>query len=278
MSGAAGGGDAAPRELRLFASGAALAAAAELDLPAGPARHVMVRRLQPGDALSLFDGESGVEWPAEVLAITRRGVRVRLGAAARAAAAAELPIAVTLAFGMPANERVDTLVEKATELGAAALQPLASERTVLKLTGERAERKRAHWQAVAAAACEQCGRAKVPAVHGMRALDAWLYEQSNEGEGRAGAAVAQSRPHSFVLSTAPAAAPWAAAWQAARVSRGPPAPRVVLLSGPEGGLGTDEMRLARRAGFTAVSLGPRILRADTAPLAALAWLALDVSA
>ncbi|MBL8323535.1 MAG: 16S rRNA (uracil(1498)-N(3))-methyltransferase [Rubrivivax sp.] len=260
-------GEGGPRGLRLFVAEPLPAAGADFDLPAGPARHVMVRRLQPGATLHLFDGTSGVEWPAEVRAITRRGVRVRLGAAARPAAAAELPIAVTLAFGMPGNERADTLVEKATELGAAVLQPLASERTVLRLAGERAERRRAHWQAIAAAACEQCGRARVPVVHDVRELGPWLSEVSAVRD----AAGAKAQPPGFLLSTAPQAPPWRSMWPVcARATQ------AVLLSGPEGGFSAAEEQQARAAGFAAISLGPRILRADTAPLAALAGLALSL--
>ena len=250
---------------RFHSGGLTLVAGAEVDLPEATARHVMVRRLQPGDALRLFDGASGRDWPAAVVAITRRAVSVRLGGAAVAAAAGELPLAVTLAFGMPANERIDALVEKATELGVSALQPLSTERTVLKLAGERAARKREHWQAIAVSACEQCGRARVPEVHAVRALDDWLRDAVAAGATR------------WVMHTDRAAPPWGAAWPAAQPPRrhAAAAARVVLLSGPEGGFSADEMQRATDAGFAPVSLGPRVLRADTAPLAALAWLALS---
>jgi 16S rRNA (uracil1498-N3)-methyltransferase len=270
---------------RFFLRDVLLAAGAELELPPAPARHVMVRRLQPGDALLLFSGD-GVDWPAEVRGITRQSVRVQLAGAAQPAAAAELPFAVTLAFGMPANERMDVLVEKAAELGATALQPLVTERSVLRLAGERAQRRVAHWQGVAEAACEQCGRARVPQVRPVLALQAWLQAVAKAPQPPA------PGTHRYVLSTAhgapalrlagaglqgagsqgagaPAVQPVGGASEAAAT------PHVVLLSGPEGGLAPGEMGLAGRAGFAAVSLGPRILRADTAPLAALAWLALD---
>lgn len=282
-----------------------LAASAEFALPDAAAAHVKVRRLQPGDALRLFDGVSGEDWPAVVQAISRAAVRVRL-AEAPVAAAAELPVAVALAFGMPANERVDALVEKATELGVAALWPLMSERSVLRLEGERAERRRKHWQAVAAAACEQCGRARVPRVHAVQPLHAWLQARRDEcgagerpedgrGTDERGAddpgtiGAAQAR---WLLSTEADAPPLAAAAAAASAGTAasgataggarPPAlrptppggpRRILVLSGPEGGLAPAEIEAARAAGFIAVSLGPRILRADTAPLAALAWVA-----
>lgn len=306
--------------LRLFVGAAGepgpapfvLAPGVEFDLPDAAAAHVKVRRLQPGAALRLFDGASGFEWPAEVRAITRGAVQVRLAGAPVAATAAELPVAVALAFGMPANERVDALVEKATELGVAALWPLMSERSVLRLEGERAERRRAHWQAVAAAACEQCGRARVPQVHAVQPLRAWLRSGAPPGlqagsgavataaDGAAGAAsaavaagaTAEARaagsdreagvPTRWLLSTqadAPPlaeAGPWRGAAQGARPTAPGPLP-VLVLSGPEGGFTPAETEAAQAAGFAAVSLGPRTLRADTAPLAVLAWLAIALA-
>jgi 16S rRNA (uracil1498-N3)-methyltransferase len=222
-------------------------------LPERAARHVQVLRLQPGDAVTLFDGRGG-EWSAEVLAMERRGVQVQ--ALGHRVQEAELPIAVTLALAMPANDRMDALVEKATELGAAAIVPLVTERSVLRLAGERAERRQMHWQAIAAAACEQCGRNRVPAVQAAQTLASWL---ASLPDARAGA----SR---WLLG-------WrnALPWPAAAATLGS---AVTLLSGPEGGLTEAEEDLARQRGFAAVSLGSRILRADTAPLAALAALAL----
>jgi 16S rRNA (uracil1498-N3)-methyltransferase len=169
------------------------------------------------------------------------------------AAVPELSVAVTLAVGVPANERMDTLVEKATELGVAAIQPLECERSVLRLAGERAARRREHWQAVAAAASEQCGRAVGPAVASPRRLDDWLAGLPADGR-------------RLLLSLAGDAVPWAAA--------GAPGGFVTVLSGPEGGLAPEEEAAARAAGFQPVSLGPRVLRADTAPLALLAAIAL----
>jgi len=169
----------------------------------------------------------------------------------------ELACAVTLAVGMPANERMDALVEKAAELGAAAVQPLVTQRSVLRLAGERAERRRTHWQAVAVAACEQCGRNRVPPVAAVRSLADWLYALPAAADGEA----------RLLLSFGPDARALPAA--AGRVRT------VTVLSGPEGGLTLDEERAARERGFVPVTLGARVLRADTAPLAALAWLALQ---
>ena len=146
---------------------APLAAGATLDLPPEAARHVQVLRLQPGAALCVFDGRGG-EAAATVLEIGRREVRVRVDAVDPVER--ELAVAVTLAVGMPANDRMDALVEKAVELGAAAIVPLVCERSVLRLAGERAAKRTAHWQAVAVAACEQCGRNRVPAVAPVVAL------------------------------------------------------------------------------------------------------------
>jgi 16S rRNA (uracil1498-N3)-methyltransferase len=152
---------------------------------------------------------------------------------------------------MPANERMDWLVEKATELGVAALQPLLCERSVLRLDGERAERKREHWQAQAVAAAEQCGRTRVPVVQPVRRLADWLQ-------------------HDGLPAHALAAQP------AGRTSPVRPAPGqpLVCSAAPKAGCRPAEEDAARAAGFLAVQLGPRVLRAETAPLAVLAWLGL----
>lgn len=221
-----------------------------IDLPADVARHVQVLRLQPGNALTLFNGEGG-EWAAEVRQMAgRQQVAVQVGA--HQPVSRELGCRVTLALGMPANERMDALVEKATELGVASIQPLQCARSVLKLAGERAERRQAHWQAVAVAAAEQSGRTRVPQIAPVRGLADWLGQLADG-------------PARHVLSLADDAAPLAG------VAASPGADWL-LLSGPEGGLDATEEALARQRGFTPVSLGPRVLRADTAPLAALVLL------
>lgn len=228
-----------------------LAPGAEFALGSTATRHVQVLRLQPGDALTLFDG-SGGQWDGAISGISRREVRVRtlhFDAVER-----ELGRAVTLAVGMPANERMDALIEKATELGVARIQPLVCERSVLRVAGDRAVRKATHWRAVAIAACEQCGRNRVPEVAEPLRLGAWL-----DGlEGR--------RHSRWLLSTAEAS-PWPPTESSER--------EVLVLSGPEGGFTPAEEAAARAAGFEAFSLGARVLRADTAPLAALAWIALE---
>jgi len=234
---------------------AELAAGAELELPPAAARHVQVLRLQPGGVVELFDG-SGSDWSAEILAMGRNSVSVRLGASQRIER--ELAQAVTLALSMPANDRMDGIVEKATELGVAAIQPLMSERSVLRLSGDRSEKKRAHWQGVAVAACEQSGRSVVPVIEPVRSLSDWLASLGEEAGTRR-----------WLLS------PEAAEPIARRAAE--PGTRTLVLSGPEGGLSKAEVEAARARGFVAVQLGPRILRADTAPLAVLGWLALSVN-
>ncbi|HSV70353.1 MAG TPA: 16S rRNA (uracil(1498)-N(3))-methyltransferase [Methylibium sp.] len=233
----------------------ALAAGLEAVLPPAAARHVQVLRLQPGDAVTLFDGR-GSDWSAELLRIGRSEVQVRVGAAV--AIDRELPIAVTLAVGMPANERMDWLVEKATELGAAAVQPLLCERSVLRLAGERAERRQAHWQSVAAASAEQCGRSRLPLIRPVQRCADWLLAlPPAAGEAR------------LVLSLVDGALP---VCEALRPALQAAARELLLLSGPEGGLSPAEEAAARTAGLQAVTLGPRVLRAETAPLAVLGAL------
>ena len=259
---------------------------AEFDLPEAAARHAQVRRVQPGDELRLFDGR-GHEHAAQVLEMGRKAVMVRVGPAC--AALPELPQRLTLALGMPANERMDTLVEKATELGVHAIQPLECERSVLRLSGERAQRKREHWQAVAVAASEQCGRAWVPQVAEVQPLAGWLQALAKEcaaagadagsaaGGAAAGAAAgADTTPRTLrlVLSFSPDAVSPAAALQALDLKNGG-GHSVLTLSGPEGGLSPAEEAAARAVGFQPVTLGPRVLRADTAPLALLAWWGLS---
>ncbi|MBS0449097.1 MAG: 16S rRNA (uracil(1498)-N(3))-methyltransferase [Proteobacteria bacterium] len=228
-----------------------LHAGAGFALPEGPARHVRVLRLQPGDALVLFDGLGG-EWDATIARIGARDVAVDVQA--QRAVDRELPFAVTLAIGMPANERMDALVEKVTELGVAAIRPLQCERSVLRLAGERALKRQAHWQAIAVAACEQSGRTRVPRIEPIETLRGWL------------AAVPPKATDEvrFVLSPR----------SDRRLERPADIASIIALSGPEGGLTDDEEAAAQRAGFVPATLGARVLRADTAPLALLAWLAL----
>jgi 16S rRNA (uracil1498-N3)-methyltransferase len=248
--------------MRLFVE-LPLVSGIDIELPPGAARHAQVRRVQPGDELRLFDG-SGCDRQAKVLAVGRNSVQVRVGGPLPAAA--ELALDITVALGMPTNDRMDSVVEKATELGVARIQPLHTERSVLRLHGERAERKRAHWQAIAEAACEQCGRARVPTVEPVRSLIDWLQLPA------AVAAQAASDPGlRLLLSLQPDAQALPARTQSLATRH------VTTLNGPEGGLTPEEEFAARRHGFLPTTMGSRVLRADTAPLAALAWLGLSAS-
>lgn len=269
----------------------ALRSGLSLDLPAAAARHVQVLRMQPGHSLTLFDGCGG-EFDAQVTHMGRSEVRVTVGE--HRAIEREAPCAVHLVVGMPANERMDWLVEKATELGVQRITPVMTERSVLRLLGERAEKKQAHWQAIAISACEQCGRNRLPIIERPARLSDWLLAHQRERVHRASDAEfalhavlslhAGTQPWpELVLSAsacdnAPAAGSRASSGGASSLGRaaGPGGlPRaVVLLTGPEGGLSDAEDAAARQAGYVAVHLGERILRAETAALAALAVLSL----
>jgi 16S rRNA (uracil1498-N3)-methyltransferase len=221
-----------------------------LILPVGTARHVQVLRLQPGAVITLFNGEGG-EWDATITRMGRSDVSVLVGT--HQPVEREAGRAVTLAMGMPANDRMDWLVEKATELGVSCLQPLHTAHSVLRLNGERAAKKQAHWQSVAVAACEQCGGNRVPLLQPVAELAGWLKETPVPPNAlRCVLSLAQgAQPLSVVLAAAPPHTP------------------VLFLSGPEGGLSPAEDSAARAAGFLPVTLGPRVLRAETAALAAL---------
>ena len=231
-----------------------LSAGIVLALPSGAARHVQVLRLQPGAQITLFDG-SGGEYAATVQSMGRSEVTVQVGA--HDPVEREAVRAVQLAVGMPANERMDWLVEKATELGAAAIQPLMTAHGVLRLNGERADKKVAHWQAIAIASCEQCGRNRVPQVLPVRSLGDWLAALPAGGPGEVRG----------VLSFADDAQ------DAATLVAGASGRLVTVLSGPEGGLSATEEAASLNCGFVPLSLGPRVLRAETAAIAALIALA-----
>ena len=230
-----------------------MAADATLSLPDSTARHVQVLRMQPGQSITLFNGQGG-EWDATITRMGRSDVDVCLGA--HHASEREAGRSVQLALGMPANERMDWLIEKATELGVNTLQPLHTSRSVLRLSGERAEKKQSHWQSVAVAACEQCGGNRVPTVAPVRDLAAWL---------KALPAATPNQPVlRCLLSLAEGTQPLAHA-----LAHLPTDAEVCFLSGPEGGLTAQEEALAIACGFSSVTLGPRVLRAETAALTAL---------
>ena len=238
---------------------------ATLGLPAGAARHVQVLRLQPGDTITLFGDGRGGEFDATITEMGRTAVQVIVGR--HCPVEREPARRVHLAIGMPANERMDWLVEKATELGVASIQPLMSERSVVRLDQERARKKTAHWNGIAIAACEQCGRNRVPTVQLVATLAAW-------GRMSFGAVAVAERGGGtrLVLSLRPDAPMLRQTPAITGATLGPLGP-VTLLSGPEGGLSTAEEEWALSLGFAPVSLGARVYRAETAALVALTLLA-----
>ena len=234
-----------------------------LNLPAGAVRHVQVLRLQPGDSITLFNGRpdsAGIagEFNATVTRMGRSDVQVQVGT--HHPVEREAARSVHLAVGMPANERMDWLVEKAAELGVASIQPLISEHSVLRLSDERARKKVAHWHSVAIAACEQCGGNRVPLIHQVTTFAAWTKAWS--------VAETSHLRQPLLLSLRVGTR----GLREAVAALGKPMTSITLLSGPEGGLSPAEEDSAIGCGFAPVTLGPRILRAETAALAALAAL------
>jgi 16S rRNA (uracil1498-N3)-methyltransferase len=227
---------------------AALSQGARVRIEASAAAHVTrVLRLGVGDAVTLFNGD-GADYPARISGVGRGTIDAEVTGCS--AARAESPLAVTLVQGIARTERMDLVLQKATELGVAAILPVATARSVVKLDRDNRERKLAHWRGIAIAACEQCGRARVPAVAEPRTFDSWIAEPPGGG--------------ARLLLSPDAEAPLFAA------ARG--ATAVELLVGPEGGLDAGEREAALAAGYRACRLGPRILRSETAAIAALAVL------
>lgn len=223
----------------------ALSPGAHVELPEPVARHaVRVLRLPPGAPMILFDGRGG-EYLAHIERIERDRVYAEL--AAWRDIERESPLRVTLVQALQAGEKMDFTIQKAVELGIRDIVPVESRRSVMRLAGERAAKRGAHWQGVVASACEQCGRNQVPIVAPLEKLERWL---------------ARPAPAGLRLMLAPDAEQ--------TLADIPPASEVQLLIGAEGGLDPQEMIEARQAGFMPVRLGPRILRTETAGLAALA--------
>ncbi len=220
-----------------------LATGAELALEAGPANHVArVLRMGPGERISLFNGEGG-EYSATITVAARRSVEVSIGEFS--GTDLESPLQIELGIALSRGDRMDWVLQKATELGVTRIAPLFSERTEVKLKAERADKKQQHWQQVIISACEQCGRNRLPALEQPQKLEDWL--QNTRAERKF---VLHHRAEATTNSGAPAS--------------------VALAVGPEGGLSDSEIGAAEAAGFEALTLGPRVLRTETAPLAALA--------
>ena len=233
------------RQTRIYTS-QRLAANTQVLLDPGASAHVArVLRLQEGDTLTLFDG-SGGEYPAVICALTRKQVTVETGE--HRVAERESDLHIHLGIAMSRGDRMDWVMQKATELGVAAVTPLFTERTEVKLSAERAAKKLRHWQQVMTSACEQCGRNRLPQLPDIRRLDAWLADTTAQRK--------------FVMHHR-------ASGQAGNT--GKPS-SVALLVGPEGGLTEGEIEAAAHAGYSALRLGPRVLRTETAPLAGIAIL------
>lgn len=218
---------------------------AQFTLVPEAAQHVAkALRLKAGDALTFFDG-SGGEYEGTIQRIDRDRVDVKVGAWQDVEREARL--AIGLVQGLPEADKMDWIIQKATELGIAWIQPVTCERSVVRLSGERAARREAHWRRVAVAAAEQCGRTRVPEVRPTLGFMSWI---------------AAAVPETTRWMLVPGAEPIA--------SHAPPVSPLELLVGPEGGLSERERSLAAARGCESVALGPRVLRAETAPLAALA--------
>jgi 16S rRNA (uracil1498-N3)-methyltransferase len=224
-----------------------------LELPRDTAQHlVKVLRLQPEDEFVVFCGD-GREWSARIAAV--RGARVTAAIGEVRRVDRESPLTITLFQSIARGERMDYVVQKATELGVARIVPLLSERSVVRLAAEQSLSKAQHWQAVAASACEQCGRNQVPKVEVPRPLRQVLGDLELEG--------------ARLLLDADAGPPDADPADAARLAV---TTAVAIAVGPEGGFTSEEREAFAACRFVPVRLGPRILRTETAALAALAWL------
>jgi 16S rRNA (uracil1498-N3)-methyltransferase len=220
---------------------------ATLDLRESATRHVRtVLRLKSGADLVVFDGEGNAH-DGTLQSMNRDAVRVSVGMAQ--AIDVESPLAVTLALGISRGERMDLAIQKSVELGVAAIVPLVTERSVVRLDAQRAARRREHWQEVAVSACEQCGRNRVPPVSPVTPIDQWLAA----GEFNGLKLLPDPRAEAG-LNSVPGAG----------------TSGVTLLIGPEGGISDAERTLALGHGFMGVRLGPRVLRTETAVIAALA--------
>jgi 16S rRNA (uracil1498-N3)-methyltransferase len=220
----------------------------QVALPEQAAHHAAkVLRLKRGDRVTLFNGAGG-EFEASIHVIAKDGVLVDLGKYQRVER--ESPLAVCLVQALSSGEKMDFTLQKAVELGVSRIQPIAAERSVVRLSGERVDRRERHWQHVVNAACEQCGRNRVPPVAPLADFGAWL-------------AGVEPAPHKLMLSP-----------DAANGLRDLPRPteEVIVLAGPEGGLSEPEKRAAFACGFQPLRLGPRVLRTETVALAALAAL------
>lgn len=228
---------------RLFAP-VDLTLGAEIGLTDRAARHLAVLRLRRGDAITLFNGQ-GAEFAAELTRVAAREVLARV--LSRHNSERESPLSIVLAQCVSSGDRMDMAVQKSTELGVSKIVPIASERSIVKLSRNRAEKRVAHWRNVVIAACEQCGRNRIPEVTTITGISDFFDRGAGDG---------------LRLLLAPDAG--------RNLKQLAPPHEVTLLVGPEGGLTAREREDAERAGFVPVRFGPRVLRTETAPLAVVA--------
>lgn len=225
-----------------------LAVGETITLPDAVAHHVHVVRLAVGAELCLFNGDGG-QYVAQLASVEKRRATAVLKAFV--ARDVELPFEITLAQALPEASKMDWIIEKAVEMGVAALQPLAAQRCVVRLSGERADKKQAHWQGVIEAACEQSGRNRLARLAPLDQFDDWIGQDG-----------LQKR----ILLT-PRGSESLPAW-----ARHQPPQAVAILVGPEGGFTLAEEDAAIGRGALALSMGPRVLRTETAGIAAIATL------
>lgn len=226
-----------------------LTAGNETTVGGAPAEHVLrVLRMNVGGPLTLFNGD-GCDYPAIISACSRRELTLQVEAAQTPDN--ESPLQLTLAQGIARGDKMDLIVQKATELGVSHIVPLLTERSGVKLDAERAQKRLLHWHAVAISACEQCGRARIPQISPVQSLQEWIAELADDGAARlALMPLARISARNLDLSSK----------------------RAVLAIGPEGGLGARDLQALHEARFEGLRLGPRILRTETAGLTALAAL------
>lgn len=223
-----------------------LAIGENIELPKDAARHIMVLRLSAGDTLTLFNGLGG-EYQARITRIDRQRVTTEI--VSHSSREAELPYRITLAQGIPEATKMDWIIEKSVELGVSDIIPLAAQRSVVRLDNDRAEKRLSRWQAIAISAAQQCGRNRLPHIASPVGTGEYLR---------------QTTPSPRILFS-PRATETLSEW-----ARHQKPQNITLLIGPEGGFSPEEENMAEQQGVTFLSMGPRILRTETAGLAAVA--------
>ncbi len=231
----------------------------QIELPADTASHLAkVLRVRSGHELILFSGD-GREFLGAVDSV--RGARVTASIGAGASVDRESPLAVTLVQCVPRGDRMDFIVQKATELGVSRIVPVLSQRSVVRLDAAQAESKAVHWRAVAVNACEQCGRNRVPVIDAPSALNQYL---GRSAPGARGVPEEHAMTEATRLVLEPDLEACAAPSNLGNA--------VEIAVGPEGGFAAEELEAFRIARFARIRLGPRVLRTETAAIAALTWL------